>query len=431
MSTEALIPTEIVLEIFQRSLPNRLDKDGRLAFQTIRSVCSRWRSISFSSRVLWSSIAVVHDSGSPSPDGVCSYDGFPAILEGWFSRAGPSIPLELDYGDSSALQSGRNAALARLVQRHHSRWKYLCLCVSPECFWDVILSSPSTDWNNLQILTLWIFDFHDLTPAQCSQRLDALENFTSLRRLYLNDYSVHTHKRPYGPFTLPELHIQLDDIFAPHHMHLISAYTSLTRLVLEGCVDYKLRLSPENHLSLPSLLDLSYTGYDLTFLQYLTASSLTTLDIHLDPGIEHPGDRCRILSQFLKRCTNTLHSILLDSGFSTLAIAGILPALLVRPSVTHLTLDAWPSDLEMDASPAHAENDWCPNLQELTVSFQSGDNVELERMAALAAFLRRRKDSGYTELEMLTIRKGAGAAQFPYDLFENVRLGKLRVMIPW
>ncbi|KAH6886646.1 hypothetical protein BKA70DRAFT_97581 [Coprinopsis sp. MPI-PUGE-AT-0042] len=427
MSIEALLPPEIVLEIFQQSLPTRLDKDGRLAFQCIRSVCSRWRSISLASPVLWSSIAVVHDSGPLSHDD----GGIPALLEGWFSRAGSSIPLELDYMDAPSLESERNAPMTALIQRHQSRWKYLSLCLSPKCFWDIILSPPSPDWSNLRFLTLWIFDFKDLTPAQCSQRLDAVGNFTSLKRLFLNDDDRYKHERPYGPITLPELHIQLDDIFDSHHMLLISAYTCLTRLVLEGCVDYKSRLSPTDHLSLPSLLILSYSRHDPCFLQYLTTPSLTTLDIHLDPDFDDSQDGPQILSAFLTRCTNTLQMIGLNSGFNTSAIAAILPLLSVRPSVVRLTLDAWPSDLETGASPEHAEKDWCPNLQELAVSFQSGERVELERMATLAAFLQRREDSGYTELEMLTIRKGAGAAQFPYDLFENVRLGKLRVMIPW
>ncbi|KAH6887293.1 hypothetical protein BKA70DRAFT_1332780, partial [Coprinopsis sp. MPI-PUGE-AT-0042] len=145
MSSEAACPPEILSEIFQQSLPIRLDRDGRLAFQAIRSVCSRWRSISLSSPALWSSISVIIEYGDP----IC----YPPLIEAWFSRSGSSIALELEYLDHtmSSASSRDKASMQALIRHYRHRWRYLSLCIDTDCFWDCILSPPalSTDWIHL------------------------------------------------------------------------------------------------------------------------------------------------------------------------------------------------------------------------------------------------------------------------------------------
>ncbi|KAH6886680.1 hypothetical protein BKA70DRAFT_1334803, partial [Coprinopsis sp. MPI-PUGE-AT-0042] len=146
MSSEAACPPEILSEIFQQSLPIRLDRDGRLAFQAIRSVCSRWQSISLSSPALWSSISVMIETG---PDALC----YPPLLEAWFSHSGSTIALELEYLDytPSSANSEDKASTQALIHHYRHRWGYLSLCIDTDCFWDCILSPPtlSTDWINL------------------------------------------------------------------------------------------------------------------------------------------------------------------------------------------------------------------------------------------------------------------------------------------
>ncbi|KAH6886679.1 hypothetical protein BKA70DRAFT_1444173 [Coprinopsis sp. MPI-PUGE-AT-0042] len=122
--------------------------------------------------------------------------------------------------------------------------------------------------------------------------------------------------------------------------------------------------------------------------------------------------------------------MVLYSKYDASDLAKILPALPPLPNLTHLTLEIWPFTMEI-TFPEDVEKDWCPNLRHLKVSFRSGNYVEEEQMASLAASLQRRQGWGRMELETLTIQKAARAEEFPYHLFENVRLGTLRVMVPW
>ncbi|KAH6886645.1 hypothetical protein BKA70DRAFT_1573840 [Coprinopsis sp. MPI-PUGE-AT-0042] len=453
MSAKAL-PIEILLEIFLQSLPHRLDEEGRLDFQIIRSVCSRWRSISFSSHVLWSSLSVTRARSDAFEAG-----SLPALVDRWFSRAGPSAPLELDYDDTFGLPPDE-ALLPVLIRRHQSRWRHLSLCITAECFWDIILSPPSNNGITLQGLTLWVGDLHGPGPTQISQRLDGLAKLTSLRCL-----------------TLSKLHIILYGVFSSDLMHLISAFRSLSTLslVVERSLD--VILSAQDHLTLPSLLNLSFTTYDSDLLQYFTTAALVKLEITLKPNGYDPDNTLffshyftlpsllnlsfttynldileyfttpalvkleitlrldvRVdqdsssFSQFITRCTSALQSIAVHSNYDQSLITRIITSLSVRPSLTDLTVDLWPLSLTF---PKDAEKDWCPNLQHLTVSFGSGYDDEEERMEALAAFLQCREEWGCVPLESLTIRKRHKRFKFPYGLFENVTLGELRVMVPW
>ncbi|KAH6886647.1 hypothetical protein BKA70DRAFT_1444145 [Coprinopsis sp. MPI-PUGE-AT-0042] len=122
--------------------------------------------------------------------------------------------------------------------------------------------------------------------------------------------------------------------------------------------------------------------------------------------------------------------MVLYSKYDASDLAKILPGLPPLPNLTHLALEIWPFTKD-NTFPEDVEKDWCPNLRHLTVSFQSGNYVEEEQMASLAASLQRRQGWGRMELETLMIKKAARAEEFPYNLFENVRLGTLRVMVPW
>ncbi|KAH6887289.1 hypothetical protein BKA70DRAFT_72358 [Coprinopsis sp. MPI-PUGE-AT-0042] len=469
MSAKAL-PIEILLEIFLQSLPHRLDEEGRLAFQIIRSVCSMWRFTSFSSPVLWSSISVTRARSDSLSTG-----SLPALVDRWFSRAGPSAPLELDYDDTFGLPQDE-ALLPALIRRHQSRWRHLSLCIRAECFCDIILSPPSNNGITLQALTLWVGDLDGPDPTQISQRLDGLAKLASFRRLVLEDDRSHMHERPYGPITLSELHIIFDGVLSSDHIHLISAFHSLSTLSLVVERYFDVILSAQDHLTLPSLLNLSFTAYDLDLLQYFTTPALVKLEITLklngyDPDnslffshsftlpsllnlsfttynldvleyfttpalvkleitlqsdIREPQNSSSF-SQFITRCTSALQSIAVNSDFDASLITRIITSLSARPSLTDLTVDLWPLSLTF---PKDAEKDWCPDLQHLTVSFGSGYDDEEERMEALAAFLQCREEWGCVPLERLTIRKRHKRFEFPYGLFENVTLGKLHVMVP-
>jgi F-box-like len=153
MNVDNAIPTEILTEIFVQALPPRLDEDGRLAFQSIRSVCSTWRNLAFSSPIFWSSISVDHRISDSKPNSESI-----SRLERWFSRSGSAMPLELEFLDpGERLQD--TEPLRSLILHHQQRWKCLSLCMEPECFWDVVTGPPTSNWLNLHTLTIWLYDF--------------------------------------------------------------------------------------------------------------------------------------------------------------------------------------------------------------------------------------------------------------------------------
>ncbi|KAH6886650.1 hypothetical protein BKA70DRAFT_1334735 [Coprinopsis sp. MPI-PUGE-AT-0042] len=433
MTTKAILPTEILLEIFRQSLPRRLDTKGRLGFQAIRSVCSRWRSISFSSPELWSSLSVTCEG--KKPDGV----QLPR-LEQWLSRSGLSTPLELhfQYEDFTLemMLPEDEISMRNLIRHYQPRWRYLSLCIEPRCFWDSILSPPSTDWINLQTLTLWVFDFNHLSSERYPRGLDQLTSITSLRRLFIEDDSPYTHQTHYGPVDLAELHITLDEVSRSDHVRLISSYAQLTKLTLVATLYHELDLAPDEHINLPFLSSFSYTTDDLSLLHHLTTPALVNLELSFLTSLPTAEEA---LTPFLARCTSALQTIsLTEASF----LAKALPTFSVRPSLTEISLDAWPLDATDNilAEPDHAVDAWLPNLRQLTVSMgpkrstgssEATKDLELEQMSDLAKFLLQREDRCQMGLERLIVHKRSRAIKFPYELFERIDLGELRVMVPW
>ncbi|KAH6886664.1 hypothetical protein BKA70DRAFT_1334773 [Coprinopsis sp. MPI-PUGE-AT-0042] len=427
MSGHAAVPTEIFSEIFQQSLPHTLDQDGRLAFQIIRSVCSRWRSISLSTPVLWSSISVtcnISDKGF--------HDGYLIdinLLDAWFSRAGESIHLELDYLDPmlSLMRDEEKVAMQNLVRRHQARWRRLSLFIEPECFWYVFFVHPPSAWISLHTLSLYAYDFVQVGADRATRGLDALEGMPSLQRLVLEDNDAYEFERQYGPIHLPELDITLH-AFGFDQARLITAYSRLTKLVLVAPPRFDPELSLDHHITLPFLLSFSYETHDLSLLDRFSTPSLNELDIQLSCDLKLHEDM--VLSSFLLRCTSALRAFNLDSHLHWAFTARILPSLSERQGLTRITFDIWPfpnsrSRFQKDIYPC-----WCPHLRELTISIRSREVAESQRIADLATFLKHREELGLLPLESLTVRRSSGAAEFPYELFQDVRVGRLRVMIP-
>ncbi|KAH6886667.1 hypothetical protein BKA70DRAFT_1573856 [Coprinopsis sp. MPI-PUGE-AT-0042] len=419
------IPTEILTEIFVLALPQRLDKEGRQAFQTIRTVSSKWRLISFSSPILWSSVSVTCDHRDPFDTG-----SYLSHLHGWFSRAGPSISLDLEYVHlrEGSMGSEDEAAMESLIRKHQSRWRSLSLFIKSLTFWDTIFCLPSSNWSNLHTLTLWSYDFAGPESEHTSRTFDALDNIASLRRLIVQDHMDYKYARRYGPINLAELYISLDDVFTTDHSRLISAYPNLTKLELVVPPFYDLELASDYHLTLPSLSTFAYSAYELTILNYFTTPALAHLEIQFNPGQSEPEDE--VLVKFLTRCTSSLKSITLITRPNETLIAQVLPSLSIRQSITHLTLDLWPSVTEAEIFPEEVERNWCPKLQELTVTLEADDLVELGRMEGLSTLLLRRSDLELPDLKRLTVHNRLWIMDFPCKLFKDVSLGELRVLVP-
>jgi hypothetical protein len=247
----------------------------------------------------------------------------------------------------------------------------------------------------------------------------------------VRDLSETPRLRSFGPDTLGELHILFDDeydVYTYSHWSLISGYLDLTRLVLHGQITCDL---PVVHLTLPSLLYLSYTSTnDLSLFQHFTAPVLVSLDIRLEEF--YVTEDGQFLTAFLEGCTDTLESMQLDAEVERCdTMLGLFPLLSSCPNLTNLTVNAWP--LEQKWLGGLNESAWCPKLRNLTMILPYiGQSQDLsEEMEELAGFLQRRVEKGGTKLDLLTIRKECQGARVPYHLLKEHNVRKLQVTLPW
>ncbi|KAH6887287.1 hypothetical protein BKA70DRAFT_1332768 [Coprinopsis sp. MPI-PUGE-AT-0042] len=401
------LPPEILVHIFKHALPGPLFRDGRLHFQSIRSVCSDWRRSSFSSPILWSSVVVSHFQA-----------GDILSAERWFARAGPSIPLELQVlGTSLSGMEIKHAALTSFVTRHQSRWKYLSIIGAGPILWDIFNQAQSSDWVNLRKLHVPTFELYDRLGGSgigTLQRLTAIQS-TPLQELRLYIVSPHT-------------------IAAPD-IHFISTYIHLRTLLLnvpEGCM----RASNSSALITLSCLEhLSITTPDLIILCHLDTPALSELTLHLMKSGREP--QVDSLRDFLAQC-RMLHSVNFCDMSDGKDMDWMLPTLSTNSRVTAVTVSPWPKPSHADETSQNTPwwDTWCPNLRSLTVGLRSRgsilkDEYEMKVLNSVKSVLRRRDDVGMTVLDSLVFRNSHGATDFPYNMFETLGVGKFDVMVPW
>jgi hypothetical protein len=336
------------------------------------------------------------------------------------------MPLELEY-EANGLASNEDE-LRSLICRHQPRWKTLSLWVHRFPFFDIFTGPPASGWASLSHLTLWSFNF--IAIRDPSRLYDAVEKMTSLRRIVVNDHSAYKYTRRHGPIGLSELDILLYGALTDHQANLISSYPNLTTLTLILTSYTILELSDESHVILPSLLAFVLETPDLALLGHLTTPALHRLEIYNRSDKKYLTEPHNdAFSRFIDRCTSKLSSITLGGSMYELFIPWALPQLSNRPSITHLTLNLWPSSFTAILWKRVGKEAWFPNLRHLTVSLEAEKSIELGRMEALAAWLKQRQDMGTKGLECLTLHNRSQNLAFPYDLFKDVRLGRLCVMI--
>ncbi|KAH6886709.1 hypothetical protein BKA70DRAFT_1444206 [Coprinopsis sp. MPI-PUGE-AT-0042] len=182
------LPAEILLEIFKRALPGPLRQEGRFHFQSIRSVCSEWRLISFSSPILWSSLALFDYEIEPSVSAATAAGR-------WLSHSGPSIPLELHlvYISYKGTPNEDYATFSNLIIRYQSRWKALLICGAGRCLWDSFNNAPSTGWTNLQKLSVWT---RSLVDGSRKAGLQVLQACTSIQSTLLQHLQLFVFSEP-------------------------------------------------------------------------------------------------------------------------------------------------------------------------------------------------------------------------------------------
>ncbi|KAH6887286.1 hypothetical protein BKA70DRAFT_1164401 [Coprinopsis sp. MPI-PUGE-AT-0042] len=391
------LPPELLLHIFRHALPGPLNKDGRVHFQAIRSVCSKWRLISFSSPALWSSLTLLHLGGN-------LYPSVGNSAERWLARAGSSIPLDLQLVDSS--NSGMSVkdreALILLITRYRSRWRSLFIIGTGTLFWDIFQQIMPSDWVNLRTLTISTYRLCDGTGEE---GIGVLRRVTSIQSTLLRNLRlcIGAAARAVTDF------------------QFISKYTHLRKLSITKHTPSTI---PTVTTSLPCLEILTMSTYDLNLLTRLNTPALCELEI----DILHGGGDAQdvILRSFLTHCPRLL-SVSLRGNSEP--IAWMTPALSSRPTITSVIVEPWPAASFDDKT-------WCPNLRSLTVvvhskvSIQEDEN-EMALMRSIASFLERRNERGREKLDKLVFKCTYGATSFPHELFGTLGVGRLDVTVPW
>ncbi|KAH6902236.1 hypothetical protein BKA70DRAFT_1307457 [Coprinopsis sp. MPI-PUGE-AT-0042] len=143
--TQPCLPPELLGLIFREILPDDMGTDGRLQFQTLRMVCSKWRGTCFSTPHLWASLTLI-----PSDPILNSYAD---LLRAWFSKSGDSIPLSLALDHKYQIDSQMDD-IVQLIQSLQGRWRYLALNINDLDFWRLLRISPREKWTNLSHLNI-------------------------------------------------------------------------------------------------------------------------------------------------------------------------------------------------------------------------------------------------------------------------------------
>ncbi|KAH6886658.1 hypothetical protein BKA70DRAFT_1334748 [Coprinopsis sp. MPI-PUGE-AT-0042] len=394
------LPPELLVYIFKKALPVPLLKEGRLHFQAIRSVCSHWRLLSFSSPALWSSLSLTCSGGNLYPSPADS-------AEKWLAHAGPSIPLDLHLvnasrGTDSGLCKNDCEALESLIARHRPRWRSLCIIGAEPAFWNIFQQAPPSDWANLRKITTSTLHLRNGAGVK---GIETIRRMSSIQSTPLQ----HLH-----------LHIDAANSTATD-FNFISAYTHLRRLSITKHSPSKI---PRVTNTLPQLEVLCIVTRDLNLLSDLHTPALCELEIQLLYGGR--GNQDGILRDFLTRCPNLLSVGLRGNREPMIWMA---PTLSARPTITSVVIEPWPS-IPLD------DETWCPNLRDLTVVVHPKisileDEDELGLMRSIASLLQRRNQRGRTGLDRLVFKCLYRAKNLPCEIFETLDIGKVDIMVPW
>jgi F-box-like len=151
------VPEELVSEILLACLSRPSDvplmsREGRLWFSTLRSVCSRWRSVAFSTPRLWTSVEL---QGPWSADDLALY---PRRLRAWFDRGG-DLPLRLGiYGDVDFATPSQPLQELLLVTADHRNWDFVAVFTTSmrtnNWLLEQVATKQPSPWQNVTAMLL-------------------------------------------------------------------------------------------------------------------------------------------------------------------------------------------------------------------------------------------------------------------------------------
>ncbi|KAH6899114.1 hypothetical protein BKA70DRAFT_1231046 [Coprinopsis sp. MPI-PUGE-AT-0042] len=328
------LPNELILKIIQSCFkdPTILDAADRQVFAVLRSVCQRWRTISFSSHDLWRGLSVTD---------VLQDIGYK--VESWFDRGGILPPLTLHIDHKETFLPTPMRALLRDPARH---WVHLSLCLDPTTFWLLLaeVQSATGAWSQVQHLRLChhrqtIYD--SMKPTWFFARLAStgtqVNKLPSLKGLYMEEIELSLSGSVVTPshtmlstLRLTRCTVSFDMmklLLDPHNLPCLQDLS----LVHTSPVD---RLSDPLSMALhPGIRRLNVRGVPTNaFLSMLTFPNLEVASIsYAESSSTHIPVA---MSHFLEQSGRNLHTLSLegehfraDVGAVAAAITPCLPAL--------------------------------------------------------------------------------------------------------
>ncbi|KAH6913298.1 hypothetical protein BKA70DRAFT_1262411 [Coprinopsis sp. MPI-PUGE-AT-0042] len=148
-----MLPDELISEILIACLDVRpMTSEQRLWFSTLRSVCRRWRSVAFSTPMLWTSVQLQWTGA------LADLSAYPRRLRDWFDRAG-DLPLQLGiFGDTEFPEDAPDLHELILVTTDNRKWDYIAVFTTPvqthHWLYNHVAAMQPSPWRNVTFMVL-------------------------------------------------------------------------------------------------------------------------------------------------------------------------------------------------------------------------------------------------------------------------------------
>ncbi|KAH6897670.1 hypothetical protein BKA70DRAFT_1406676 [Coprinopsis sp. MPI-PUGE-AT-0042] len=342
------IPPELIARFIRDSLVFPLDVGGLQSFRTLRAVCSRWRSISFSTRTFWSALSV--NLRHPSNDAQ-----FAEHARQWFSRSGPTAPLRLVVEDVGLLHDTRlydanRIALVQLIHELRDRWEHLTIAIRTNTLESMTLHPIASPHFPTGVLWTKITTL-DLFQRPCPKYLPPPVDLCFLTRIpNLQKLSL---RLPQSPLSVPVCHqVRSLEVCTPEpfELDLPTLFPALQELYIEPLLwDFSI---PQGEMAFPNVKVLTVETIESTVfdvLEKLVCPSLRELGLRFGQrrttDLLDGSSLVKVIADFTWRSnlTEGLKSLsILRSPAAPGADSAIAALLESLPTLRHIDVRRWP-----------------------------------------------------------------------------------------
>ncbi|KAH6899113.1 hypothetical protein BKA70DRAFT_1314437 [Coprinopsis sp. MPI-PUGE-AT-0042] len=329
------LPNEVLIYLIQSCFkdPTLLDADNRQTFSAVRSICRRWRAISFSTRDFWRGVSTRIEFEDSIP-----YIG--RKLETWFNRGGADALLKLGIDGSLPGQ------VQRLLLDPKWRWNHLSLSLPTTTNLEPFLHSQRNNtnlWDHVQHLGLQhliVEPIDEVVPSTLFYRfMNAKKScFPALRSLNLEQacLTLRMDDEPLFHATLTTLCMSFCSVTF-HMMHNIANPENLPHLrdLALSRVSLARIHGPFTMASHPGIRRVILTGATTAaFIPMLTFPNLEFIEVsHMDGQ-----SSIAFLESLLERSGSHIHTLLFRGDVFALACDQMASLACSLPQLRHLQI---------------------------------------------------------------------------------------------